>query len=212
MSQFVKKLLTISHFYDILICKTKIPGEEKRARGGFVKIVLAILAFAVLASAQNWVEERTYVSGGAATPRIDGLLTQSIKGNLGSFEWFQVQQGYSQAYAGATYSPKPWLQFALGGGLEEAKSPARLGSYIWMGKGKLSGLFVFEDGGSGIWFKTEANYQVFSKLGVGMLSERFKGTGLKFELSVPHTRLKAWFAPLFQNGKADPVVGVRYAL
>ena len=176
-----------------------------------MKIVFTVLVFATLASAQGWVEERTYVSGVVATPQIDGLFNQSIKGGVGSFEWFQVSKGYSQAYAGATYSPKSWFQIALGGGLEQAKSPARLGSYVWLGKGKASGLFIFENGGSGKWYKTESNYQLLSKLGFGTYSERFKGIGPKLELKVPHTPFKVWLAPLVKSGKVETVIGVRYS-
>ncbi len=170
------------------------------------------LLLAGLAFGQNWVEERTYFSGGNATPRIDGLLTKPVKGSLGSFVWFQVQQGYSQAYAGATYSPQPWVQLALGGGLEEDKHPARIGSYVWVGKGRVSGLAVFEDGGSGFWYKVETNCQVTAKLGLGTLTEAAKGTGPKLELALPHTPFKLWFAPLWKSGSLTPLVGLRWLL
>jgi hypothetical protein len=174
--------------------------------------VLVGLLLARAAFAQNWVEERTYISGGVATPRIDGLLTHPIKGGLGGFCWFQTQQAYSQAYCGPTYSPKPWIQFALGSGVETDKHPARVGSYVWLGKSKLSGLAAFEDGGSGFWYKVEANYQARKSLGVGMLSERFKGSGPKVELSLPHTGLKLWIAPLMGRHSFRPVIGVRWSL
>jgi len=190
--------------------------NKQTLKAGFVLKALAITMFvivsAVQAFAQNWVEQRTYVSGGKAAPRIAGLLTRPVKGSLGSFVWFQVQEGYSQAYAGATYSPKPWVQFALGGGMEEARHPARLGSYVWAGKGLVTGLAVFEQGGSGFWWKVETNYQVRSALGIGTLSEAYKGTGPKLELSVPHTRLKLWVAPLWKHGSISPLIGVRCSL
>jgi hypothetical protein len=175
-------------------------------------ILLGIILFTQTAHCQNWVEERTYVSEGAVIPRIDGLLTGHIKGNFGSFTWFQIQQGYAEAYGGATYSPKSWMQLALGVGIEEDKHPARIGSYIWMGKGPVSVLAVFEDGGSGFWYKVEATYQTKSKFAVGFLSERYHGTGPKMEFSVPRTALKLWCAPLIENGSVKPVLGVRWSL
>lgn len=175
-------------------------------------LLLGLLLLVRAACAQNWVEERTYVHEGTATPRIDGLMTRPIKGELGGFVWFQVQQGYSQAYGGATYSPKPWVQLALGGGLEQDKHPARLGSYVWLGKAKLSALGVFEDGGSGFWYKVETNNQASKSLGIGSLSERFKGSGPKIELSLPRTALKLWFAPLLDRQSFRPVIGVRWTL
>jgi len=163
-------------------------------------------------SAQNWVEERTYVTVRAATPRIDGLFTAKIKGSMGGFVWFQTQQGYSQAYGGGTFSPKPWLQLAIGAGLEDSKHPARVGSYVWLGKGKIYGLAAFEDGGSGFWYKLETNYQATKMLGIGSLSERFKGSGPKVELSIPSTTLKLWLAPLVDRCTFRPVIGVRWNL
>ena len=173
-------------------------------------IIGLLLARAVLA--QNWVEERTYVSQGVVTPRIDGLFTAPIKDRVGGFVWFQIQQSYSQAYGGATFSPKPWVQFALGAGLEEARHPARVGSYVWIGKAKLSSLTAFEDGGSGFWYKVETNYQAKKSMGVGMLSERDHGTGPKMEFSIPHTALKLWCAPLVSGKSLRPVFGVRWSL
>lgn len=173
-------------------------------------VVTMLMAKAVFG--QSWVEERTYVTPQGATPRIDGLLTKSIKGELGGFCWFETKQAYSQAYCGPTYSPKPWIQFALGSGIETDKHPARVGSYVWLGKGKLSGLGAFEDGGSGFWYKVETNYQAGKALGLGMLSERYHGTGAKVELSLPHTALKLWCAPLVSGHSLHPVFGVRWSL
>ena len=173
----------------------------------FVLFMLAKAAFG-----QSWVEERTYVTAQGATPRIDGLFTAKVKGDLGGFIWFQVQQGYSQAYCGATFSPKSWLQLALGAGLEKAKSPTRVGSYVWVGKGRASGLAAFEDGGSGFWYKVETNYQIGKVFGLGSLSERFKGSGPKVEFSIPPTALKLWFAPLVDRQAFRPVIGVRWSL
>jgi hypothetical protein len=175
-------------------------------------ILVVVMLLAKVAAGQTWVEERTYVSGDVATPRVDGLLTKPIRGALGGFCWFQVQQEYSQVYCGPTYLPRPWIQFALGSGIETDKHPARIGSYVWLGKGKLSGLGAFEDGGSGFWYKVETNYQVGKVVGLGMLSERYHGTGPKVELSVPHTALKLWCAPFISAHSLRPVFCVRWSL
>ncbi len=184
-----------------------------------VELIMRLVAYAVVglllaraAYGQNWVEQQTYVSGARATLRIDGLFTSSAKRKVGSFVWMQVQQAYSQAYAGVTYSPKPFVQLALGAGLESDKHPARIGSYLWLGKGKVSGLGVFEDGGSGFWYKVETNYQATPKLGIGTLSERFRGHGLKLEVLLPRTPVKLWFAPLIKDRSVRPLFGLRWNL
>ena len=97
-------------------------------------------------------------------------------------------------------------------GGEEAARPERVGSYVWLGKAKLSALGVFEDGGSGFWYKVETNYQACKAVGVGTLSERFKGSGPKVELSVPRTALKLWIAPLADRRSFRLIVGIRWRL
>ena len=174
-------------------------------------VIVGLVFLAKLAFSQNWVEEQTYVSGGVATPRIDGLFTRPVKGGLGSFVWFQVQQSYSQTYGGATYSPKPYVQLALGAGIESDKHPARVGSYVWLGKGAVSGLGVFEDGGSGFWYKVETNFQAAHRLGIGTYSDRLRGHGPKLEFLVPHTVLKVWLAPLVNDGSVRPLMGLRWS-
>jgi hypothetical protein len=178
-----------------------------------LRVVVSVFAFVLLiqsAVCQKWVEERTYVAAGQATPRFDGLLTNDIKGKVGDFVWFQTQQGYSEAYAGITYAPKPWIQFALGTGLEEDKRPLRFGSYVWVGRKKNSGLAAFEDGGSGFWYKVEANSQIRTWIGLGLLAERFHGVGPKFEFSIPVIRAKVWTAALVEDRTLKPVAGLRF--
>ncbi len=176
-----------------------------------IRIVCAIFGCSFALLAQNWVEERTYVVSGVASPRIDGLFARPLQNNFGTFVWFQVQQGYSQAYAGLTYAPKPWIQVAIGPGLEEDKHPMRIGSYVWMGKGKVSTLVAFEDGGSGFWWKSESNYQATKNFGLGHLYEHGKGSGPKVEFSIPHTRAKLWLVPSINRG-VQPLFGVRWNL
>ncbi len=172
-------------------------------------LIVVMMVFSELMFAQNWVEERTYISDGHATPRIDGLMTRPIKGRLGSFVWFQTQKGYSQTYAGATYSPKPWVQFALGGGLEEAKNPARVGGYVWLGNAKTSILFVPEYGGSGFWWKLEVNRKVNKSIGVGLITDPLTGSGPRVEYQIPKIRLTFWLAPLT---RANTLIGIRWSL
>ena len=178
-----------------------------------VALIVGIFIISLLkANAQNWVEERTFVSQGAATPRINGLLTKPIKGKWGSFLWFQTQQKYSQTYTGVTHSAKPHLQFALGVGLEEAKNPARMGGYVWAGNSKTSLLFVPEYGGSGFWWKLEANQKIRKSFGIGLLTERFKGTGPRMEYKIPRTPFVVWVAPLIERQKTNWLIGIRLHL
>jgi hypothetical protein len=169
--------------------------------------------FSTVIFAQNsfWVEERTSIQNGKVTPRVDGLINHDFKKKWGAFAWFQVQNGYSQSYGGATYSPKPWVQFALGAGIEEARNPARAGSYVWIGNKKNSALFIAEDGGSGFWYKVEALHTFTKYLSGGLLSERYKGTGPELRLKIPHTPISLWAAPMVERSRTNVLTGIRWA-
>ncbi|MCL5435784.1 MAG: hypothetical protein M1275_01765 [Patescibacteria group bacterium] len=174
-------------------------------------LILGLL-FARNLFAQTWVEERTFVSPGQTTVRINGLVTGGVIKKFGGFVWFQTQKGYSEAYGGATYSPKPWLRLALGAGVEEAKNPARAGGFVWMGNSKQYLLFIPEYGGSGFWWKLEGSRKINKTVGVGFLTERLKGSGPRVEYAIPHTPLKVWAAPMFERKRMNALIGIRWTL
>jgi hypothetical protein len=164
---------------------------------------------------QSWIEERNYVQAGNVTCRIDGLLNGRIKPPFGWFAWGQSDKNYSESYAGMSYQPNVWLQVAVGGGVEENQHPVRVGSYVWFGRRGFSSIAVFEDGGSGFWYKVEANYNPRKRFGVGALSERFHGTGPRFEVVVrtshqDKARGTVWIAPLVNGHSLDTVFGLRW--
>lgn len=163
-------------------------------------------------SGQSWVGQRTFISNGQSTPRINGLITGTFTKRVGGFVWFQTQKTYSETYGGITYSPKPWLQFALGSGIEQDKNPARVGGYVWIGNAKNSMLFVPEYGGSGFWWKLESNRKVNKSIGLGVLVERFKGAGPRVEFYIPKTRLVVWVAPMFEKQRVNALIGIRWNL
>lgn len=173
---------------------------------------LALIVFLCRLSGQGWVEGQAYLDSRAGTQRVNGFFVKPVSKEWGSFVWFQVQQSYSQAYAGVTYSPKPWLQLALGTGIEQDKNPLRIGSYLYVSKKNLSGLAVFETGGSGFWYKIETNYQIKRFFGVGILSDHYRGHGPKFEILIPCSRLTLWAAPLVVHNSVSPVLGLRWTL
>ena len=170
--------------------------------------------------AQTYIEERTFIKDGQATPRISGLISGPISGKLGGFDWFQEEPGYAQTYLGLTYSAKSCLMFAAGLGMEQyavsetkqLKTSARAGGFVWMGNGKQYLLFVPEYGGSGFWWKLEVNRKVNKSVGIGFLTERYKGSGPRLEYRIPKTRLTIWAAPLFEKQRVNGLFGIRWNL
>jgi len=105
---------------------------------------------------------------------------KEVKG-LGVFAYELVGKNWSEAYAWLTYSPVPQLELALGYGTEEAKNPNRLGGWVWAGKDRLSGIYLFEDGGSGPWHKLELKYAATDRVSLGYVERSYSGEGLMAE-------------------------------
>lgn len=174
-----------------------------------ILIALALTVVAVPSSAQTWVEQRTDVTTTQSVPRVDGWVSGTIAGSVGTFAWFQVDRNYAEAYVGPSFSPKPWLQFGAGAGVEQATHPLRLGSFAWAGNSHAQFLFIGEGLGSGWWYKAEFNWSTSKNLGIGLMTERYKGTGPRIQYSVPHTPLTAWSAYLFDQTGNRALIGIR---
>lgn len=163
--------------------------------------VVALVSLASPAFAQEktsfWVEEQNIVSDGGNSPWINGLVSHKLGEKLGTYVFFQVGEGWAQAYMGPTYSPKSWLQVGAGVGLEQADNPVRLGSFVWMGRGRYSLLAIYEDGGGGHWYKSEFNIKATGWLGAGAIVQHNLGVGPRVELNIPRTPVTIWGAPLY---------------
>ena len=162
--------------------------------------------------AQTWIETRVHVTEKSVTPRVNGWVSGNITPKLGLFAWFQVDKAYGESYGGMSFSPTPWLQFGVGGGIEQADNPARLGSFLWIGGKRQTVLAIYEHGGSGLWYKAEYNFALNDKVGVGLITERSKGTGPRLEMKIPRSPIIVWAAPLVNDGKIIGLIGVRLRL
>ena len=145
-------------------------------------MLMAILILAVLAS-----------FAGAQTVKMEWGDDGSTNLGMfwrenGTFVYAFGSENWAEAYVGATYSPAPWAEVALGVGLEQADDPFRLGGWIWLGQEKVSFLHLFEDGGSGPWHKTTLSYAVDERLSVGAIDRSFLGRGAFAELALDEGR------------------------
>jgi hypothetical protein len=172
-------------------------------------VIVLLALFARIASAQTWVETRVDVTERQAAPRMNSWISGKLAGKVGTFAWLQASKTYAEAYTGLSLAPKPWLQIGAGGGIEQNPSSARFGSFIWMGQGKHSGILIFEAAGSGPWHKAEYKYQITKDVGVGLITERFRGNGIRLESHLPKTPVTLWVAAMKDRGKINGVIGVR---
>jgi hypothetical protein len=143
------------------------------------------------------------------TPTSDVSFQQNLFGKVGMFAWGQASPTYRQTYAGASYQFTSWLQAGVGGGIEQADSMARLGSFLYMSKGTNSFSCLYENGGSGPWHSAVYNHRIAKgRFGVGIFNQTRMGTGPRAEVNFGP--IKVWTAPLWENGGHNVRYGVRY--
>lgn len=143
------------------------------------------------------------------TPTSDVSFQRNLFGKVGMFAWGQVSPVYRQTYAGASYQFTSWLQAGVGGGIEQADSMARLGSFLYMSKGNNSLSCLYENGGSGQWHLAVYNHRIGKgRFGVGIFNQTRVGTGPRAEVNFG--RIKVWTAPLWEKDGHNVRYGVRY--
>ena len=101
------------------------------------------------------------------------------------------------------------MQAGVGGGIEQADSMARLGSFLYAAKGRNSLFAIYENGGSGRWHQAVFNHQIGkSRYGLGVHNQAFVGTGPRAEVNLGP--VKFWVAALWEKGGRNFMYGVRY--
>lgn len=154
-----------------------------------VKTVSAAICFLVsssLVSAQpsGWLEVQNFSGKGEGHQEYKGYVRGPIEGKLGWSAFGTTSEQYSQAYGGLTYAPSASMELSLSAGVETADDPLRYAGSLWIGKGRASLLYIYENGGSGPWEALLGTYAVSEKLKIGILSRSYVGTGPYAEVKV----------------------------
>ncbi|MEI7792315.1 MAG: hypothetical protein WCI57_02430 [Candidatus Berkelbacteria bacterium] len=144
-------------------------------------LAAALLIAAFTASAFGTVEVEAGLANGGETIRFY-QATPPNKNGFGTFGFAVISKFYSQAYAGATYSPNQHIWLELGYGLESVPgNSGRIGGTAILSSGQFSLVHCQESGGSGNFNKTVLNYQISPKVTLGVVDDKFNGTGPKVE-------------------------------
>lgn len=175
--------------------------------------------------ARSWAENQFWHEFWAVSTPSKGTLDVDAAGSLtwlpgeqrfGLFAWYLVSPTWAEGYVGPVWSPKPWVQFGLGAGIEQATKPWRLGAYAWAGDGQLTGTVMGEYGGSGAWWRVEGVWTAADWLGLGALAQSDIGVGPKVEFNapVPDLPVKLWAVPFYGFAPREAFgifVGLRFA-
>jgi hypothetical protein len=190
-----KTTISIIVFVTILFSAVVVCGQDKKTTG--------------------FAELQTTTTSTGTVPQFALSLERPVTKKVGVFFYGLKTKGYSEAYAGLTYSPKPWIELAAGLGAEGPRH-VRAGGYVWTRltrDGKLTNLFIPECKGSGFWYKNTTNFAVTKNVKVGVREQRFKGAGPEAEYDIPHTPLRVW-TTVFFSPDHSPVAqfGLRWKL
>jgi hypothetical protein len=169
------------------------------------------------AAGQTWIEVRTHTTQEATTPRVDGWISGQVGKGFGSFAWFQADKTYAEAYGGLTRNLTKWLQAGAGFGIEQQEdkgNPIRFGSFLYFGNGQNphSAILIYEGLGTGHWYKAEYNYSLTTTVGLGLITERFKGSGPRVQVKIPRSPAIVWAAPLISKDGLSAITGIRLTM
>ena len=144
-------------------------------------LAAALLIAAFTANAFGSVEIESNLANGGETIRIYQASAPN-KDGFGTFVFAVASKYYSQAYTGVTYSPNKHIWLELGYGLESVPgNSGRIGGTAILSSGQFSLVHCQESGGSGNFNKTVLNCQVTPKITLGVVDDRFNGTGPKID-------------------------------
>jgi hypothetical protein len=140
-----------------------------------MKNALLVVLFLLLGSSVVLADGVAEVQVINEKPNLDVYVASKIKGDLGWSAFGTMNDSYATMYAGPTWAPKSWI--ALGANIGVETGGHRFAETLWLGKGRVSALFIEEQGHTGRWYKYTANVAVAKGLTVGLHDQAFIGRG-----------------------------------
>lgn len=178
----------------------------------FVLFLVVVLVFSIPARSQvtGCLESENNIQNGHLTPAFQFWIQGNFNKRFGWFGWALVNKNWSEIYPGLSWQPISWLQVGIGAGIEQNQSKARIGEFIWIGKGKFYFLGFTEHQGSGFWYRAMAMYNPGKGLQVGLMSQYKLGIGPKVEVVI-HKPFSFWVAVLAfgQDPKTTAFAGLK---
>ncbi len=146
---------------------------------------ILLLAAGILFAAVPSVSAQSFAeieADGALTGKLN--LEKSFSDEDGIYLWTMGDKDWAEVLGGFWVKPYPWMKMYLGFGVETADHIARYGFTLWLGNDKLSALTIFEDGGSGKWYKHTSTVAM-RRVRIGLISQSSIGTGPLVEVPLP---------------------------
>ncbi|MEK7125125.1 MAG: hypothetical protein AAB864_01890 [Patescibacteria group bacterium] len=136
-------------------------------------------------------------------PNLDLFLTGQIKGKFGWSAFGLLNENWGQIYAGPSFSPAKWCTLYVSTGLEFGGR--RFSESVWLGRGPVSVLAIYEHGHTGAWHKILAVVTVAKGVTVGYHDQAFVGRGAR--ASYTRGKVSVWASALVKNGELNNILG-----
>lgn len=133
-------------------------------------------------------------------PRAKAIVDIGVVPKLSVTATFVASPSYAEVYVGPTWSPAAIFSIGVAGGMETAEAPWRAMGYASLHYKSLHLLGIAEYGGSGLWYKAVATYDV-GPVSLGAMAQRFDGVGPRIGANYAHFEL--WAAPLYDSESAS---------
>jgi hypothetical protein len=178
-----------------------------------MKKVLFFLLISVpfLAKAQLEAYGR-YTAGGSIEPNINYFGSKKITEKISLTFFGLVEQKWSEALIGATYSFSNSFNIGASAGIEHGTHNPRYGASIWTGKGKTSFSILGEQGSgkSNYLYKANLFHKCTDQFTLGVTAWRFHGVGPNFRFPISKLSSTIWLMPAydFEANKSKLIIGV----
>ena len=175
----------------------------------FLIFLLVSLPFLTQAQLETYGR---YTAGGSVEPNVNYFASKKITKKTSLTFFGLVEQKWSEALIGATYSPLNSFSVGASFGIEHGTNSPRFAASIWRGKGKTT-LFVWGELGSGkdnYLYKINLFHKISDQLTLGLTAWTFHGAGPNFRFAIPKLSATIWSMPAydFKTNKSRLMIGV----
>lgn len=175
-------------------------------------LVLLLISLPFMAQAQLETYGR-WTAGGSIEPNINYFGSKKITDKISLTFFGLVEQKWSEALIGATYSLSKSFNVGASAGIEQGTNNPRYGASLWTEKGKTSFSILGELGsGKGNYlYKANLFHKYSDQFTLGVTAWRLHGIGPNFRWTFPKLSSTIWSMPAydFEANKSRLMIGVR---
>jgi hypothetical protein len=153
-----------------------------------------------------------FTAGGSVEPNVNYNGVKKITEKISLTFFGLIEQKWSEALIGASFSPSPSFSIGASTGIEHGTSQPRFAASMWTG-GQKTSLSVLGELGSGkgnYLYKANLFHQYTNRFTLGVTAWRFHGIGPNFRFAVPKRSSTIWIMPAddMEANKLKLIVGV----